>query len=122
MDQYDKHIPDEELAIHVRELEEKVAQLKQFQRSLHPTELSDYTKTYYVFNSSEIDKAVRVWGNFDLSPGPEAPAIEAVLMHLNIIRCDGCNGVGHDKRFGAGRFDLSCPTCKGHGWVIRDNS
>ena len=42
-------------------------QLRQFQESLHPTELKDYTKTYYVINNKQIDSAVQCINEFALT-------------------------------------------------------
>ena len=29
--------------------------------------------------------------------------------------CEECDGVGHNRKFGGGRFDLTCPHCEGTG-------
>jgi hypothetical protein len=58
--EYDKHIPDEELAIYVAWLEDKVEDLQRSQSILHPTELDNYMKTYYVFDDRQVDAAIRM--------------------------------------------------------------
>lgn len=42
---------------------------------------------------------------------------ENTVACLGILRCTGCGGKGYDKKFGGGRFDLTCPDCVGHGWI-----
>ena len=47
----------------------------------------------------------------------------AVLYSFNIFKCEGCGGKGHDKKFGGGRFDLSCGACApwgSGGWIIKE--
>ncbi|RKZ05680.1 hypothetical protein DRQ25_15600 [Candidatus Fermentibacteria bacterium] len=38
-------------------LQIRIKELEQFQQSLHPTELKDYMRTYYVFTDKQIDAA-----------------------------------------------------------------
>ena len=49
-------------------LQKRVIELEQFQRSLHPTELRDYTLSYYVINNDQIDAAVNMINAWECDP------------------------------------------------------
>ncbi|KKN78991.1 hypothetical protein LCGC14_0344670 [marine sediment metagenome] len=84
----------------------QVKELEQFQRSLHPTELRDYTKTYYVIDDEMINKA---WNR---KPDPAL----ATLAIFNIFHCERCPRNGLVDR--TVDDDGICSDCHGRGWVV----
>ena len=95
----------------IERLESQVNQLKQFQESLHPTALRDYSKTYYVIDNDQIDAA------WNLKSGPAL----ATLAIFNIFRCEHRPFGGVRSIEPGEHLNEKCPVCAkftGHGWVI----
>lgn len=94
---------------------DRIEELRQFQLSLHPTELDDYMKTYYVINDRQIVDAVEV---VNRHAGLRAGRLGwRILEQLGIKQCDHCNGGGTLIRM-QGEVSFNCPTCNGDGFVV----
>ncbi|MCK5018329.1 MAG: hypothetical protein KAS32_14825 [Candidatus Peribacteraceae bacterium] len=109
MTEYNDAMYIDELRERIERLEQERDQLKQFQQSLHPTELRDYMKTYYVIIDEQI-AAVVEWANtFGASRTTEGRW--DVLNKLNIFRCENNLFQGTDHH--------GCSYCNGKGYVTQ---
>ena len=102
--------------------------IEELERDEIPIEIGEdgQPTNLHIFTDEQIDAA---WATLNHCPirSVEFRTLKIALSKLNIHRCEGCGGKGYDKKYGCwslrgvawgGRFDLSCPDCNGHGWVI----
>ena len=104
----------------VKRLAKRIEELEQFQQSLHPTELRDYMRTYYIITDEQIDAAVKIARSIEEHYSNESGW--ETLKPLGIFRCEGCDGAGKTYSRSSSMkeepMEWVCPDCNGHGWVI----